>query len=171
LVVPDAPNPDILLESLLFVSAEPVELARLEQALGLGRDELESALARLSDGCQSRGVRVQRLDETVQLVSAPESATVIERFLGVQVKTRLSPAALETLAIIAYRQPVTRTQIELLRGVNCERALTTLLARGLVAETGRAETVGRPVLFGTTLEFLEYFGLASLSELPPLADN
>jgi segregation and condensation protein B len=171
LVVPDAPDPEILLESLLFVSAEPVDLARLEQTLGLGRDDLESALARLNDICRTRGVRVQRLGETVQLVSAPESATTIERFLGVQAKSRLSPAALETLAIIAYRQPATRTQIEGLRGVNCERALATLIARGLVAEVGRAETVGRPVLFGTTIEFLEYFGLNDLGELPPLADN
>lgn len=167
----EAPTAEMLLESLLFVAPEPVELGRIEQVLGIERGEIEAALARLADGCRERGVRVQRHGETVQLVSAPEAASAIARFLGVQAKSRLSAAALETLAIVAYRQPVTRAQIEGLRGVSCERALATLQTRGLVAEIGRSESVGRPVLFGTTTEFLEYFGLASLDELPPLSEN
>ena len=167
----EAPSAEMLLESLLFVAPEPIELSRIEQVLGIGRGELETTLARLADGCRERGVRVQRHGEMVQLVSAPEAAPAIERFLGVQARSRLSAAALETLAIVAYHQPVARARIEGLRGVSCERALTTLQTRGLVAEVGRAESVGRPVLFGTTTEFLEYFGLTSLDELPPLGES
>ena len=169
--MPDAPGLDLLVESLLFVAPEPIELARLAQVLGVEPGEVKAALARLSESCRTRGVRLQRQAEAVQLVTAPEAAPVVARFLGAQVRSRLSAAALETLAIVAYRQPVTRAQIEAIRGVNCERALATLQARSLIAEVGRQETVGRPILLGTTMEFLEYFGLTDLTDLPPLGDD
>ena len=162
------PRLELLIESLLFVAPEPVELARLERSLDVDRAQLEAALASLIATCGDRGVRVQRQDDTVQLVTAPESASAVEKFLGISSQARLSAPALETLAIVAYRQPVTRAQIEGIRGVNCERALATLLGRGLIAETGRQDTAGRPVLYGTTVDFLEQFGLGSLSQLPPL---
>lgn len=158
----------VAIESLLFVSGEPIEIARLAEVLEVERGEVEAGLVRLANDCQARGVRVQRLDEMVQLVTAPECAGSVSRFLGAQAPSRLSAAALETLAIIAYRQPVTRARIEAVRGVGSERALTSLIARNLIAEVGRAETIGRPVLFGTTHDFLDYFGLTSLAELPTL---
>ena len=109
-----------------------------------------SALERLAAVCATRGVRVQRQDENIQLVSAPESAAVIERFLGGQPPARLSAAALEALAIIAYRQPITRAQVDAVRGVDSSGVIRALLGRDLVAESGRLETVGRPILYATT---------------------
>lgn len=163
--------PDVAVETLLFVADGPVELARLERALEIDRAGVEQALSRLSETLRGRGVRLQRKGEAVALVSAPEAATHVERFLGLAESGRLSTASLEALAIIAYRQPVTRMQIEAIRGVNADYAIKTLMARSLIQETGRLETVGRPVLFGTTFEFLQYFGLESLAQLPELPDE
>jgi segregation and condensation protein B len=158
-------------ESLLFVAEGAVEPAALAQALNVSADCVETALATLADRCRGRGVRVQRDHGRVQLISAPEFGPYVERFLGTAAEQRLSGAALETLAIVAYRQPITRPTIEGIRGVNSERALATLRARDLVEEVGRAETVGHPVLWGTTMRFLEYFGLEHPGELPPLPDE
>ena len=158
----------VLLESLLFVSDGPVTLQRLAQVLDATVEEVEEAVQALARSCRDRGIRLQRHGEHVQLVSAPEASVHVERLLGSQQTGKLSPAALETLAIIAYQQPVTRSTIEAIRGVNSDHVLSTLETRGLICEVGRQETVGRPVLFGTTFEFLQYFGLGSLEELPPL---
>lgn len=158
----------MLIESLLFVSSEPLTVAQLAQVLELPADAVEAALERLSAECRTRGVRVQRQGDSIQLISAPEAAAVIERFLGVQPQPKLSPAALEALAIIAYRQPITRAQVDALRGVDSSGVIRALLGRDLVVETGRLETVGRPILYATTGEFLRQFGLGSLAELPPL---
>ena len=117
---------------------------------------------------RNRGVRLQRRGDKVQLVTRPEAAAHIERFLGLETPARLSQAALETLAIIAYRQPCTRAQIEAVRGVNCDSVLKNLLTKGLVEETGRLETVGHPIQYATTFAFLQHFGLKSLDDLPPL---
>jgi segregation and condensation protein B len=157
-----------LVESLLFVAGEAVTVAQLAQALELPADAIERALDRLSEECAGRGVRVQRHGESVQLVSAPEAAAAIERFMGVPPQARLSAAALEALAIIAYRQPITRAQVDALRGVDSSGVIRALLGRDLVAEVGRLETVGRPILYATTEEFLRQFGLGSLAELPPI---
>jgi segregation and condensation protein B len=158
----------LVVESLLFVASEPISLEDLRKTLEVDRTVLEEALVDLTENWSSRGLRVQRQDGHVRLVTAPEAAPYIERFLGQQGSTRLSPAALETLAIVAYQQPVTRHQIEVVRGVDSDSALTTLQARGLVQEIGRLESVGRPILYGTTLAFLSYFGLQCLSDLPEL---
>ncbi len=157
-----------LIESLLFVADGPVPLAKIERALDRERGEVEAALDLLAQDLAARGIRLQRLDGRVQLTTAPEAAPYVERFLGLQSEPRLSPAALEVLAIVAYRQPITRAGIEAIRGVNSDRAVASLLARGLIGEVGRAETAGRPTLLGTTFAFLEYFGLSDLAELPPL---
>src|SRR5262245_13887817 len=157
-----------LIESLLFIAGESVTVAQLAQALELPADAVEAALDRLAAECATRGVRVQRQGENIQLVSAPEAAAVIERFLGGQPPARLSAAALEALAIIAYRQPITRAQVDAVRGVDSSGVVRALLGRDLIVETGRLETVGRPILYATTPEFLRQFGLANLAELPAL---
>lgn len=160
-----------LVESLLFVSGEPLSLSQMGRILGVSGPVLEPVLASLAEEYQARGFRLQRQGDQVQMVTAPEAAPYVERLLVMEGRGQLSRAALETLAIIAYRQPMTRAGIEAVRGVNSDRALDSLEARGLVAEVGRLPTVGRPVLFGTTLQFLEHFGLESLEQLPPLAEE
>jgi segregation and condensation protein B len=157
-----------LVESLLFVADEPVTVARLAQALEVNADAVEAALHELSADGANRGVRLQRKGDRVQLATRPEAAAHIERFLGLETSARLSQAALETLAIIAYRQPCTRAQIEAVRGVNCDSVLKNLLTKGLIEEIGRLETVGHPIQYSTTFAFLQHFGLKSLDDLPPL---
>jgi segregation and condensation protein B len=157
-------------ESLLFVADGPVSTGRLAEALEVTPSQVERALADLEATYVGRGLLLQRADNHVQLITAPEAAPYVERFLGLEVRMRLSRAALETLAIIAYRQPTTRPEIEAIRGVSSDSVLRTLLSVGLIEETGRAQTVGRPILYGTTFEFLQHFGLRSLDELPRL-DN
>jgi len=107
----------------------------------------------------------------VQITSAPAVSPFIERFLGLDLSTRLSPAAMEALAVIAYRQPLTRGEVEAIRGVNCDGVLRTLISRGLVEPVGRLEQAGRPFLYGTTFQFLEYFALPGLEALPPLPED
>jgi segregation and condensation protein B len=153
-------------EAVLFVAERPVGVGELARLLQAPPDAVEDALAKLQAGYAGRGLMLQRHGDQVQLVTPPQAAPVIQRFLGLELSARLSPAALETLAIIAYRQPVTRSQIEAIRGVNSEHALATLIRRGLVEEVGRQNAPGRPILYGTTFEFLRAFGLKSLDELP-----
>lgn len=156
------------IESLLFVSGRPLECAELRKLLGVDDIHLAEGLQILADDLeqQQRGIRLQRLGEQVQLVTAPENAHYIAALLGLPMTAKLTTAAMETLAVIAYRQPMTRAQIEAVRGVNSDRALASLIQHGLVAEIGRAPTVGRPALFATTSEFLQQFGLTGLNQLP-----
>lgn len=158
----------LLVESLLFVAEGPATTAALARALEVKEEAVEAALEELKQDYQGRGLRLQRVREKVQLVSAPEAAPVIQKFLGIDGSGHLSAAALETLAIVAYRQPVTRPQIEAVRGVNCDGVIHSLLARGLIQEMGRQETAGRPILYGTTFEFLQNFGLRGVDDLPAL---
>jgi segregation and condensation protein B len=157
-----------LVEGLLFVADEPVTVARLAEALEVETAAVETALNEISADGANRGVRLQRKGDRVQLVTRPEAAAYVERFMGLESSGRLSQAALETLSIIAYRQPCTRAQIEAVRGVNCDSVLRNLLSKGLIEESGRQETVGHPFLYSTTFAFLQHFGLRSLDELPPL---
>jgi segregation and condensation protein B len=156
------------IESLLFVSGRPLERAELRKLLDVDDQRLKNALHTLKHDLEvyGRGIRLQTLGEKVQLVTAPEHARYIAALLGLPITAKLTPAALETLAVVAYRQPLTRSQIEAIRGVNSDRALASLLQHSLVAEVGRAQTVGRPALFATTIEFLQQFGLTSLDQLP-----
>jgi segregation and condensation protein B len=125
-------------------------------------------VASLAEDCEreGRGIRVQRMGDSVQFVSAPENARFVASLLGLPTQVKLTTAALETLAVVAYRQPITRSQIEFIRGVNSDRSLASLVQHGLATEVGRAATVGRPTLFGTTSEFLQQFGLSSIDALP-----
>jgi segregation and condensation protein B len=156
------------IESLLFVSGRPLEHAELRKLLDIDDACLASGLQALADNLESqgRGIRLQRLGEHVQLVTAPENARYVAALLGLPMTAKLTTAAMETLAVISYRQPVTRAQIEAVRGVNSDRALASLIQHGLVVEIGRAQTVGRPALFATTSEFLQQFGLTGLEQLP-----
>lgn len=156
------------IESLLFVAGRPLEQNELRKVLAVGEEDLQAGLQALAHILeeQRRGLRLQRLGTQVQLVTAPENARYVAALLGLPLTARLTPAALETLAVICYRQPITRAQIEAIRGVNSDRALASLIQHGLVAEVGRAPTVGHPALFATTPEFLQQFGLTSLEELP-----
>jgi segregation and condensation protein B len=168
----EQPRPEQLLpvlESVLFVADVPIEVAALARTVNASRAEVDSSLEELAERCRAeeRGVRLQRSGDLVQLVSAPETAAYVERFLGLE-HPPLTNASLETLAIIAYRQPMTRGGIEAVRGVDCDAPIRTLMARGLIEEIGRAPVVGRPVLFATTVKFLEYFGLEKPDDLPPL---
>jgi len=157
-----------LIESLLFVADEPVDIGRLAAVIGVKREAVEEALRELSEEYKRRGLRLQRRGGRVQMVTAPEAAPYIQRFLDLDTSGRLSTPALETLAIVAYQQPITRAQIEAIRGVNCDSVLRTLVRKGLIEEVGRLPQAGRPILYGTTFQFLQYFGLHSLEELPPL---
>ncbi len=158
-----------LLEALLFVSDGPVSERTLARVLEATPGRIGAALELLGVSLAGRGLRLQRGPDGAQLVTAPELAGVVESFLGVESRRRLSPAAMETLAIVAYKQPVTRGQIERIRGVSSDAAVGTLRARDLIAEVGRAPGPGRPTLFGVTQRFLEHFGMESLRQLQPLA--
>jgi len=162
------PSLESLIEALLLVAERPVAVEDLAKTIGCEPEAVSEALERLADQYQGRGVRLQRARNRVQLVTAPEAAPYVEEFLGVVTSGRLSVPALETLAIVAYHQPVTRAQIEAIRGVSCDGVLRTLLARELICTVGRLEQAGRPLVYATTFQFLEHFGLQSLEELPPL---
>ncbi len=159
-----------MVEALLFVSSEPVPVQQIADALNMKIDAIEQALTELRDGTEgvSRGLRLHRKGDKVQLTTHPECAPYIEKFLGLDLTSRLSKPALETLSIIAYQQPVTRAQIEQVRGVNCDGVLANLLNKGLIEEVGRLETAGRPIQYGVTFAFLQHFGLRSLDDMPQL---
>ena len=159
----------VKLEAILFVAAEPVSNAQLATALDVSASVIERGLNELDDLLSTRGLRLQRHAGRVQLTTAPQLAELIERFLGLEATTHLSRAALETLSIVAYQQPVTRPQIDAIRGVNSDSMLKSLLNKGLILESGRADGPGRPILYSTTPEFLQHFGLNSILEMPSLA--
>ena len=157
------------LEALLFVAPEPVTTGQLAAALDVAPSVIERGLNELDASLATRGLRLQRNAGRVQLTTAPQLAELIERFLGLEATTHLSRVALETLAIIAYQQPVTRPQIDSIRGVNSDSMMKSLLHKGLIVESGRSDGPGRPFLYSTTPEFLQHFGLNSVLEMPPLA--
>jgi segregation and condensation protein B len=157
------------IEAMLFVSAEPVPVAQLATALDVTASVVERGLKELDEALSGRGLRLQRNAGRVQLTTAPELAQLVELFLGLEATTHLSRAALETLAIIAYQQPCTRPQVDSIRGVNSDAMMKSLLSKGLIQEAGRTDGPGRPILYSTTPEFLQHFGLSSIIELPPLA--
>jgi segregation and condensation protein B len=159
------------IECLLFVAGEPLPLSELARALACEENDAEEALneLRLSLGETRRGLQVVSIAGGYQLATRPDYAEPVGRLLA-RGSSKLSRAALETVAIIAYRQPITIPEIEAVRGVACGGVLKTLVERRLVMEAGRKQAVGRPVLYKTTPEFLHYFALRDLEELPPLED-
>jgi len=168
-LVAEATDRSSALEAVLFTLNRPVTLLELRDILQAPMAELEAAVASLAQRLEGRGLMLQRHQDQVQLVTDPAQADTVRRVLRPEYPARLSPAAYETLAIVAYRQPLTRARIEEIRGVNCEAVLESLEEKGLIAEVGRLEAPGSPRLFGTTMRFLQILGLASLKELPPLA--
>jgi len=160
----------LAIESILFVADDPVEISTLARITESSEQEVERAVAEIAEESRGRGFRVQRTGTAVQMGSAPEAASYVERFLGVDEDSRLSGAALATLTVIAYKQPITRPELERILGKNCDWGIATLRARGLIAEVGRSPSPGRPYLYGTTFRFLEHFGLEKPSDLPPLPE-
>ena len=160
------------IEALLFVASGPITPIHLATILDVTEDEVEAGLNQLGDkyrdpACEF-GIRLQKHKDRYQLTTAPGASSIIEKYLGLAESSHLSQAALETLAIVAYRQPVTRPQVDAIRGVNSDAVLKNLLSKGLIQEIGRAEAPGRPILYSTTPDFLQHFGINSLEELPPL---
>ncbi len=156
------------IETLLFVAPGTVSVRQLSQALEEAPRKVEKALKILEKDYESRGLRILRHKGELRLASAPQAAPLVERFLDLEATARLSAAALECLALVSYQQPITRPQIDSIRGVNSDSVLRNLLSNGLVEEAGRAEGPGRPILYVTAPEFLQHFGLTALEELPPL---
>lgn len=157
-----------VLEAILFVSGEPVQLGAVARALEVSESEVSAAADELAGDYdyQRRGICLKRFGTHIQLSTRPDYAPQIERLLQPIQRQSLSQAALETLAVVAYKQPVTRLEIEAVRGVKCDYSVQSLMNKGLIEEVGRKETLGRPILYGTTDAFLSHFGLSSLDDLP-----
>ena len=161
------------IEAILFANGEPVSLSRIAEALEL---DMETALRLTEDlvneyALREGGLRILRLENSYQMCSAKEYAQPVRRALDLRRNTPLSQAAMEVLAIVAYNQPVTRAFIDQVRGVDCGAVVQGLMAKSLIEERGRLELPGRPLLYGTTNDFLRCFGLSSITELPPLPQN
>lgn len=157
-----------IIEAILFVSGEPVQLGAVARALEVTELEVSAAADELASDYDynRRGICLKRFGSHIQLSTRPDYAPQIEKLLQPIQKQSLSQAALETLAVVAYKQPVTRLDIEAVRGVKCDYSVQSLMNKGLIEEVGRKETLGRPILYGTTDEFLSHFGLTSLEDLP-----
>ncbi|HEU5431031.1 MAG TPA: SMC-Scp complex subunit ScpB, partial [Thermomicrobiales bacterium] len=156
-----------LVEALLLAASEPAAIDQLAEAAAVGPERVEWALAQFA-ATNHRGWHIVRHGDRVQIATAPRFAAQVRRFLGLERQTRLTAASLETLAIVAYRQPVTRAEIEAIRGVDSSGVLSNLLSRDLIEIVGRLSALGNPIQYGTTPALLQHFGLASLDELPPL---
>ena len=159
-----------IVEAILFVTGNAVEKKDICRAMEISEAELEETLDALESGYdfERRGLRLLRFGAHVQLATRPDYAPYVEKLLQPVQKQSLSQAVMETLAVIAYRQPVTKAEIEQIRGVKCDYSVQSLVAKGLIEEVGRKETLGRPILYGTTDAFLRHFCLTSLSELPEI---
>lgn len=155
------------LEALLFVAERPLSRREIAGLAGTDRATVDARLGDLEVSLGHRGIRLLIDGDRVELATAPEGGALVARYVGADA-IRLSPASLETLAIVAYRQPVTKAAVERIRGVDSDYTMRTLLHRRLIVELGRSDAPGRPFLYGTGFEFLERFGLTSLEELPPL---
>ena len=160
-----------VIPGLLFVAEGPASVEQLAGVLEVSAAEVEQALGLVESWLALGGLALQRQADRLQIVTAPDIAPLVEKLLGLDLSSRLSPAALEVLAIIAYRQPITRAEIEAVRGVNSDGVLRSLHTKGLVSEVGRLEQAGRPIVYGTTFEFLQYFGLHGVHDLPPLPET
>ncbi|ADL13188.1 SMC-Scp complex subunit ScpB [Acetohalobium arabaticum] len=165
-------NPEALIEALLFTAVEPLKPKEIKKVTELSLSEIEAAIDNLAAEYDnpSRGVELLEINQGYQLRTKPAYQSYINQLHQPEVNKQLTQASLETLTIIAYKQPVTRAEIEDIRGVNVSKALKTLQQRGLIAELGRKDTIGNPIIYGTSDKFLEYFGLSDLNELPEPED-
>ncbi|HHX10720.1 MAG TPA: SMC-Scp complex subunit ScpB [Firmicutes bacterium] len=159
---------DALIEAILFSSSEPVPVSKLAQTLEVQPEQVEEAVAVLDKLYADRGIFIQRVAGGLRIATRPEYGEIISQAFTRKIPVALSKGALETLAVVAYCQPVTKRDIQSIRGVNPDASLETLLEKGLVREVGRRNTIGRPKLYGTTEEFLKKTSLSSLSDLPPI---
>lgn len=161
------------LEAVMFLADEPVTTSDLAQLLEKPAAEIDAILGNMAADLQAgeRGIVLRRVGGGWRLSTHPQAAPYLERFVRDQRSNRISQAALETLAIIAYRQPVSRSQLNEIRGVNCDRAVRALCVQGVIEEVGRDDGPGRAILYGTTAAFLEKAGLNSLADLPPLSES
>ena len=162
-----------IVESLLFVTKKPLTMEELQKLTEAHPSQIEQALAELARIYEDddAGIRVIKLAHGFIMGTSSLNAEYVDKLVHSKIETTLSPQSLEALAIIAYKQPITKAELEMVRGVYCDGVLETLLAKKLVEETGRGRSLGRPILYGTTLEFLRHFGLKDLSELPPLPQS
>jgi segregation and condensation protein B len=160
------------LEALLFLSGEVMNISALKEALELPEPEVKRLLGELADEYSQRegGLQIVEVAHGYQMVTSPDCADIVRKFRSSQPANKLSMPALETLAIVAYKQPIIRAEIEQIRGVNSDSAIRTLQEKRLIKIMGRKEVPGRPFLYGTTREFLQYFGLKDLTELPTLKE-
>lgn len=161
-----------IIESLLFVSGEPIDIKQISSIIECSIKFTKELMAEMIKHYEeeSRGITIIKVNESYGLVTKSKNSDYVEKLLGTNSRQSLSQAALETLAIIAYKQPITRIDIDEIRGVKSDRALTTLVQKGLIKESGRLDVPGRPILYGTTEEFLKYFGLEDLNGIPNLDD-
>ena len=164
----DIPELAHVIEAILFVAGEPVNVREIQRALDVTEDETRQAIDALDSdySYHRRGITLKRFGQHIQLSTRAEYAPYVERLLQPIQKQSLSQSALETLAVVAYKQPVTRLEIEAVRGVKCDYSVQSLVNKGLIEEVGRKEALGRPILYGTTDKFLSHFGLSSLDQLP-----
>ncbi len=162
-----------IVECMLFVAGEPVLITELARAMELDTDTVRALLSEMETAYRAdgRGIVLLLTDETAQLVSNRDYVEYVERLVQPEQKKNVSQSMLETLAVVAYRQPVTRAEIENVRGVRCEYTVTQLQKLGLIQVVGRKDVIGKPMLYGTTDDFLRKFGLHNLSELPPLPEE
>jgi segregation and condensation protein B len=161
-----------IIEAVLFAVGNPVSIRELGELLELNDKQIKRHLSEMSEEYDrdSRGLYLVEFNNKVQISTKPEYGDYIKRFVKPDSRQNLSQAALETLAIVAYKQPITKAEIDEIRGVRSERAIATLLERGLIVESGRLDTTGRPIIYSTTEDFLKYFGFKSISELPELIE-
>lgn len=165
--VPRAELTEAALEALLFIAERPLSRREIGTLAGVDHETVDARLGDLEVTLRARGIRLLSSGDRVELATAPEAGGLIGRYVGADA-VRLTPASLETLAIVAYRQPVTKSSVERIRGVDSDYSIRSLLHRRLVVELGRADAPGRPILYGTAFDFLERFGLTSLEDLPAL---
>lgn len=159
-------NVKSIIESILLVADKPVSAKELSICTEVMIADVQKALLELLNDFENRGMRIIKKGDYYSLVTAPENAEAVGKYLNEELRHDLSDAALETLSIVTYKQPITRVEIEEIRGVNSDQIVRNLMIRGLIAEVGRKDSPGRPILYGTTMEFLQFFGLNNDEEIP-----
>lgn len=155
-----------IIESVLFVAEKPVNLKEIAGIANCLTSEAQKVINEMIEDYKNRGLRIIKKDDLFFLVTSPDTARYVAKYLNEELKKDLGQAAMEALAIVTYKQPITRIEIEKIRGVNCDGILRTLQIKGLVCEVGRKDSPGKPILYGITFDFLKHLGLESLDDLP-----